>query len=44
MLSAHMAPEVADEARRLGAHAMLSKPFDLDDLCALVMRMSEGLP
>lgn len=36
MVSADMAPEVAAEAGRLGAQAVLSKPLDLDELCALV--------
>jgi DNA-binding response OmpR family regulator len=27
-----------DKARRVGAHAHLSKPFEIDDLCAVVQR------
>jgi len=39
MVSAHMLPDAAEDAYALGAIAVLSKPFDLDDLCALI-----GLP
>lgn len=44
MLSSYLAPEVAAEARRLGAYAVLLKPFDLDELRALVDGATEALP
>jgi DNA-binding NtrC family response regulator len=36
ILTAYGTPEVADEANRLGAFRMVSKPFNLDELVRLV--------
>ena len=41
LMTAFGTPEVSDEARRLGAFAVIEKPFDLDDLEGLLAR---GVP
>ena len=38
LMTAFGTPEVCEEARRLGAYAVLEKPFDLDDLQGLLSR------
>ena len=36
LMTAHGTPDLADEARALGAFAVIDKPFDLNDLIPLV--------
>lgn len=36
MITAHSSPDIADEARRLGAHAVIEKPFEMRTLAALL--------
>jgi CheY-like chemotaxis protein len=36
LMTAHTAPELLDEARREGAHDVMSKPIDLPSLMALL--------
>lgn len=38
VMTAYGSPELADEARRLGAFAVVDKPFEMDDLPPLVER------
>lgn len=38
MMSAHMSRDEIDEALALGAAAFVPKPFDLDDMWALIVR------
>jgi CheY-like chemotaxis protein len=40
LITAFGDPEVHAAARRLGAAALLDKPFDLDDLCNLAARLT----
>jgi DNA-binding NtrC family response regulator len=35
-MTAHGTPDLADEARALGAFAVIDKPFDLNDLIPLI--------
>jgi len=44
IVSAHTPADAAEDAYALGAIAVLSKPFDLDDLCTLVMGPAGGSP
>ena len=41
LMTAFGTPEVLDEARRLGAFTVLDKPFELDQLSALIERAME---
>jgi DNA-binding NtrC family response regulator len=38
MVTAHGSPELAEKATALGAYAMISKPFEVESLAALVER------
>jgi DNA-binding NtrC family response regulator len=38
MVTAHGSPELAEKATALGAYAMVSKPFEVESLAALVGR------
>ena len=38
MMTAHDDPELLKEARRLGAHRVLKKPFEMRDISAVVAR------
>jgi DNA-binding NtrC family response regulator len=38
MITAHANPEIADGATALGAYRVISKPFEVDSLAALVNR------
>ena len=38
MMTAHDDPELLKEARRLGAHRVLKKPFDMRDIPAVLAR------
>ena len=42
MMSAFWTPKTKEDARRLGAQAMLTKPFNMDEILAILARMTAG--
>jgi DNA-binding NtrC family response regulator len=44
LMTAHGTPELFEEARRLGAFAIIDKPFDIDALSPLVERALAARP
>lgn len=44
LMTAHGSPELFEAARRLGAFTSIDKPFEMDDLPALVERALAGRP
>ena len=41
MITAHSSPDIADHARRLGAHAVIEKPFEMRTLAATLASARE---
>ncbi len=44
MITGLLSPEVRENATKLGAYAIVEKPFDVGELRALVSRVSERIP
>ena len=44
IMTAYANPELLEDARRLGAFAVVSKPFDMDDLAPLMTRALSARP
>ena len=42
LMTAYPDPATREEARRLGADAFFSKPFDIDDLMTAAVNMTSG--
>jgi DNA-binding NtrC family response regulator len=42
MISAHSSPAFADHARRVGAYAVIEKPFELRTLASILARVGQG--
>jgi DNA-binding NtrC family response regulator len=44
VMTAHGSPELAQDARHLGAFAIVDKPFEMTDLVPLIERALGGIP